>query len=76
MSLTFGKLAEFEPSKNDWTEYMEQMEQFFLANDIDNADKKKAILLSACGGKYFRYFAIYVLQINHQIVPSPSYWIT
>ena len=31
----FGKLTEFVPEQEDWTQYIERLEQFFLANDAD-----------------------------------------
>ena len=33
----------------DWTSYTERLAQYFVANDIADAGKKRAILLSACG---------------------------
>jgi len=34
----FGKLNEFVPDQKDWTQYIEQLEQFFFANDITSAE--------------------------------------
>ena len=38
---TLGKVDEFDASKEEWLQYEERLAQFFLANDIDNADKKE-----------------------------------
>ena len=46
---TFGKIEEFSPETGDWTQYTERLEQYFIANDITAAAKKRAILLSVCG---------------------------
>lgn len=41
-----GIVAEFDHSAQDWTVYCECMEQYFLANDIQDASKQSAILMS------------------------------
>ena len=48
---TYGKLGEYSPDCDDWTEYVEQMEHFFSANDIEEESKKEAMLLKSCGTK-------------------------
>ena len=44
-----GALAPFEPSKMQWTSYVERIEEYLVANSVDNARKKVAILLSSIG---------------------------
>ena len=39
----------FDSSTEDWTTYTERMKHYFVANDMTDADKKRSILLSACG---------------------------
>ena len=36
---SIGKLEEFDETRNDWTAYIERVEQYFLANDV--ADDKR-----------------------------------
>ena len=48
---TFGSINEFSDDE-DWLQYTERLEHYFVANDIDDA-KKKAILLSVCGSKTY-----------------------
>ena len=43
----FGKVKEFEGSKEDWPQYVEQLGHFFAANDITEDDKKKKNLLGS-----------------------------
>ena len=43
------KIGEFDPSKESWISYTERLGQFFIATDIDSAEKKCAILLSGAG---------------------------
>ena len=50
---SYGTLSEFNGDTDTWPEYLEQMENFFVANDIDNGDKKRAIFLSSCGSKTY-----------------------
>ena len=40
-------LAPFEPSKIHWTRYSERIEEYLVANSVDNPRKKIAILLSS-----------------------------
>ena len=41
-------IAEFSGIADDWEMYMEQLESYFMANDITTAGKKHAVLLSSC----------------------------
>ena len=43
-----GKVGEFDGAIEEWSLYVERLEQYF-ANDIVASDKKRAILLSGCG---------------------------
>ena len=50
-----ASMGPFDNSQEDWLSYTECFQQYFTANDIkDNADKKRAILLSVCGVETFR----------------------
>ena len=51
-----GNLSEFILEKDDWNNYIEQMEFFFQANGIEESNKKKAILLSSCGSNAYKLF--------------------
>ena len=44
-----GKIDEFVPAAGDWTQYIERMNQFFIADKICEEPRKKAILLSSGG---------------------------
>ena len=46
---THGSLSNFDASKEDWTSYTDRMKHYFIANDVVDGDKKRSILLSACG---------------------------
>ena len=38
---TFGKVHEFDANKEEWSQYEERLSHFFLANGIDDAEKKE-----------------------------------
>ena len=50
---THGSLSEYNPAE-DWVSYVERMDQYFLANDVNEAQKKRAILLSVVGDKTYK----------------------
>ena len=56
MATYYGKLSEFDKDKEDWTSYVERLELFFEANDIEQEEKQKAILLSSCGPSTYKLF--------------------
>ena len=49
---TLGKIEEFDSTKNDLESYTERLEQYFIANDV-NDEKKTAVLLSVIGPKTY-----------------------
>lgn len=50
---TIGTLAAFDPKNQTWDEYTEILEQFFEANEINERDRKKAILISVVGASTY-----------------------
>ena len=34
---TYGKISEFKESEESWTQYVERLEQYFLANEVEDA---------------------------------------
>ncbi|CAG2195305.1 unnamed protein product [Mytilus edulis] len=50
---TYGKLDSFDESE-DWTQYVERMEHYFNANEIDEEDQKRDIFLSVCGKNIYK----------------------
>ncbi|XP_038139940.1 uncharacterized protein K02A2.6-like [Cyprinodon tularosa] len=49
MNMTVGNLSAFDSKEQTWEEYCEILDQFFVANDIDDGDKQRAILISVVG---------------------------
>ena len=51
---THGSIGEFNSGVEDWASYTERLEQYFAANDVEDADKQHAILLSGCGASTYQ----------------------
>ena len=49
-----GKLEEFNSRHEDWESYEERLQQYFVANGVEDADKRRAIFLSACGQQTYK----------------------
>ena len=51
---TRGSISEFEGAREDWTSYTERLQQYFTANEVTDAGKQRAILLSVCGAPTYQ----------------------
>ena len=83
---THGTIGEFEREREDWPAYCERLEQYFVANDVEDAGKQRAILLSVCGSTTYqlirnlvapakpteRTFGELVKLVNEHLTPPPS----
>lgn len=49
-----GRVSEFDGTKDDWLEYVERLQQFFLANGITDKDKQRGILLTVVGAATYK----------------------
>ena len=49
MSLPHRHLSEFDSNVEEWTVYVERLENYLVVNDIEDNRKKRAVLLSVCG---------------------------
>ena len=56
MAATFGTLTEFDETTEYWEDYSERLEQFFIANNINDAARQRAVMLSGCGAKTYKLF--------------------
>ena len=52
-TVTPGSVGEFHSDSEEWTVYVERVEQYFLANEITTEGKKRALLLSCCGASTY-----------------------
>ena len=49
-----GTLSVYDSAAEPWTIYVERLNQYFIANDVEDSSKKRAILLAVCGSKTFQ----------------------
>ena len=48
-----GSVERFDINSDNWLEYVERVEQYFIANEIEAEAKKKGILLTVIGGEAY-----------------------
>ena len=48
-----GNIEHFDAKTDDWNEYIERVEQFYIANDITDDTKKVALLLTIIGSETY-----------------------
>ena len=51
------QIKEFDASKEDWRDYIEQVEQYFIAHGLDGEDKeptRRSLFLSGVGSTTYR----------------------
>ena len=53
MATVLGQVESFDPQVDDWVLYTERLEQYFVANGINEDKKKVATLLTVIGGKAY-----------------------
>ena len=51
---THGSMEAFNPQAEDWTIYAERLQHYLVANGVEDADKKRAILLTVCGAPTYK----------------------
>ena len=69
-STTLGALNEFDETRGDWVEYVERLEHFFKAIEIDMEDKKKSIIQSSCGRRTYELFRSLLMPVK----PRDTSW--
>ena len=54
MAQVYGAISEFVFDAENFTEWIERLEQWFIANDVTQAAKKRAVLLSNIGARGYK----------------------
>ncbi len=49
-----GSVGLFDSNQEDWTSYVERLEAYFIANDVDDGVKKRSIFLSNCSPQIYQ----------------------
>ena len=65
---SFGRIEEFNNEEESFSSYSERMAQYFIANDITDDGKKRAIFLSVVGAKTYNLLR----TLLHPSKPSDS----
>ena len=50
----YGKINEYEPTNEDWSQYAERLGHYFAANEIESGEKKRAVLLTIVGAATYK----------------------
>ena len=58
---TFGQVGAFREGQEEWKQYVERLEQYLIANEVENADKKRAIFLSTIGPQAYKLLSSLVV---------------
>ena len=56
MASLYGTIGPCNKAEETWAQYVERLEQYFIANDVEDDKKKRAIFLNVCGPE--TYFLI------------------
>ena len=59
---THGTLKDFNTQADDWPTYIERLEHYFTVNDVTEAAKKRAILLTVCGTPTYKVLRSLVMD--------------
>ena len=51
---TFGQVGAFKEGQEEWKQYVERLEQYLIANGVEDADKKRAVFLSTIGPQAYK----------------------
>ena len=77
MAVSFGKLEEFDTANSDdWVQYIEHMEHYFLTNEITDASKQRSTLISSMGQKAYstRFSGTLSLPTNRPMSVSRTWF--
>ncbi len=61
-SVIIGSVGEFNELSDTWNNYIQRLQQFFIANDIQDETKKKAVLISSVGPKTYKLLSSLALS--------------
>ena len=51
---TFGQVGAFKEGQEEWKQYVERLEQYLIANGVEDAGKKRAVFLSTIGPQAYK----------------------
>ena len=66
---THGTMKAFNAQGDEWPIYVEQLQHYFVANDVTDAGKKRSILLTVCGTPTYKLLRSLVKDGNLSATP-------
>ena len=51
---TLGRIDAFDAAAEEWSSYTERLDHYYIANGIENEDKKRSIFLTVCGAATYQ----------------------
>ena len=69
-----GKLDQFYMGQDDWESYEERLQQYFVVNNVRNAEKQRAILLSMCGQSTYKVIHNFVAPTKPGECEYKPFW--
>ena len=50
----YGRIEEFDSLNEDWSRYAERLGHYFVANDMENDEKKRTVLFTVVGATTYK----------------------
>lgn len=54
---SIGQMESFTIGKDDWTLYVERLQEYLIANEIESEEKRRAVLVTLMGSKTYKLLA-------------------
>ena len=70
----FGQVKEFDGEKEEWSQYVERLDHFFEVNEVADADKKRAILLTVIGPSTYKLLWNLLVPVNPRTTLTQNWW--
>ena len=86
MAAPFGRVGEFNANREEWSQYVERLGNFFEANSINDGDRKRSVFLAVIGPPAYKLLRnlvspakpgdklyeelVHVLTDHHKSIPS------
>ena len=58
-----GTIGELVSEQENWSSYIEWLENYFVTNDVVTAEKKHEILLSVCGASTYQLICNFTIPL-------------
>ena len=69
-----GTSVTFDLDEEDWVEYTDRLSYYLTANDVTDAAKKRAILISYCRSTTFHLMKSLVFPVQLSDFTSCNWW--